>query len=76
MKEQKIFYAVLIWNKAIPEKAFLGHSNSFDLPQLYAKRRDAVVYKNTCLKHGIDCAKVVRVGVTLEYETPEGVGNA
>ena len=76
MTTRKVFYAVLIWNRAFPEKAFLGHSNSLDLPQLYAKRKDAVVYKNACLKYGIDCAKVVKVAVTLEYETPEGVGNA
>lgn len=75
MKEQKSFYGVLIWNRAVPEKAFLGHSGSFDLPQLYAKRKDAVAYKKACLDHGIDCAKVVRVAITLEYEMPEGVAN-
>jgi hypothetical protein len=69
MKEQKSFYAVLIWNQHAPEKAFLGHGGQAGLPQLYAKRKDAVVYKNECFKFGIKTAKVVKVAVTIEIES-------
>ena len=61
-------YAVLIWNPHAPEKAFLGHGGQAGLPQLYAKRKDAVAYKNECFKFGIKTAKVVKVAITIEIE--------
>lgn len=63
-------YAVLIWNKDMPEKAFLGHSLDM-LPQMYSRRRDAVAYKKKCVKSGLKNVKVVRVGVTYEFELPK-----
>ena len=68
MKTEGTFYAVVIWNKEFPEKAFFGYCPDSTAPKLYDKRRDAVAYKNACLKAGISGAKVVRVTVTVECE--------
>lgn len=68
MKTEGTFYAVAIWNKEFPEKAFFGYCPDSTAPKLYDKRRDAVAYKNACLKAGISGAKVVCVKVTVECE--------
>lgn len=68
MKTKGTFYAVVLWNKECPEKAFFGYRSGGNAPELYDLRRDAVAYKNACLKAGISGAKVVRVAVTVECE--------
>ena len=71
MRLEATLYAVVIWNKDVPEKAFLGHSADPLVPQMYGKRKDAVAYKQCCIEAGIKNVKVVRVGVTYEYELPK-----
>lgn len=68
MKIEENFYGVILASEKREQGVFLAFG-THGAPELFDKRKTAVEFKKGLIKAGCKKPKVVKVAVTLEFET-------